>query len=76
MTVGTCPKCKRCSELTRHHILPSRWWGKSGPIQLLCRSCHDMIERLIPFEQMPKKWYLELLDNFLNPVTFKEVTNE
>lgn len=72
MTVGTCPKCKHYKQLTKHHVCPQVWWGKSGPIQLLCRSCHDMIHRLIPDVQMPKKWYLDLLDNFLNPITYKE----
>ena len=46
----TCPKCRRWFEnLTRHHVLPVRHFGRSGNslIFKLCRECHNKLEVII-----------------------------
>lgn len=42
----TCPKCMEHKVLTRHHILPKRYF-KNSPILELCRECHDALEQEI-----------------------------
>ena len=41
-----CPACLVPKVLTKHHILPKRYF-KSSPILELCRECHDALERSI-----------------------------
>jgi len=45
-TKTTCPKCGYFREMTRHHIYPRRHF-KSDQVILLCRDCHDGIEKII-----------------------------
>jgi hypothetical protein len=57
-------------ELTRHHILPRRFFGnkKNSPILHLCRKCHDDIELLLPQEiKMTRSEYVEIAVDFLTP---------
>lgn len=65
-------KCRKCGTpgngynvLTRHHILPRRWFGKWGGTVILCRQCHNAIERLIPFERRDVQFYWDVLNDFL-----------
>ena len=59
-----CPKCKEVKARTRHHILPLRHYRKSPTIDL-CRSCHDTLERMIPFEKQQTKFYFKVVRQFL-----------
>lgn len=65
-----CPKCKKARKLTRHHWLPQRWFGNTDNIILLCRKCHNAIEKAI--EAREKGWkltvgeYWEITENFMN----------
>ncbi len=46
-----CPVCNKNKKLTRHHILPKRFFGKKKyrkEILMVCRKCHDRIEMNIP----------------------------
>ena len=62
-----CPKCKKFKVATQHHILPKRFFGPNGKTFLLCRECHDDLEKLIPRYQKKKRgWYAWILDFFLN----------
>lgn len=67
---GLCPRCNHLRDLTKHHLYPVRFFGRSpnSPILFLCRSCHDGIERLIPeHEQLNKEDYLQIAREFLTP---------
>jgi len=49
--VGRCPICKRVVQLTRHHkwrqaVWKKMWWTQ-GKIILICRDCHDELEKEI-----------------------------
>lgn len=67
---GQCPKCKELTHRTTHHILPKRFFGGRGPIEFICRSCHDNLELLIPQnEQMPEEFYRLIYDAFINKET-------
>lgn len=64
-----CPKCGRQRKLTSHHIYPKRWFGNNRRQRterfLLCRDCHDDLERLIPFQRMPIPFYTQIIATFL-----------
>lgn len=63
-----CPKCKKCTKMTKHHVLPRRFFGSppTAPILLICRKCHDLLETYIPqFEQQPELFYWKVLFDFL-----------
>ena len=69
MCIGICPKCGEMKKLTKHHVLPKRHFGngKKNPERLLiCRECHDDLERLIPFERQPVPFYKEVVALFLS----------
>jgi len=59
-----CPKCKRKKKLTRHHILPKRWFVKSSILNI-CRKCHNELELLIPFCKMPIGFYKRVVRKFM-----------
>jgi hypothetical protein len=68
------PNCEKCRKgprecrLTRHHVLPKRFFGSSdtAPVVLLCRSCHDQVEEMIPLkEQRGIQFYWAVLFLFL-----------
>jgi uncharacterized protein YlaI len=40
----TCPACMQVKVLTKHHILPKRYF-RNSPIMELCRECHDALEQ-------------------------------
>jgi 5-methylcytosine-specific restriction endonuclease McrA len=65
---GLCAKCLELKNLTKHHILPRRFFRKQKrpPVILLCRRCHDEIELLIPFRRkMCKDFYISLIKEFI-----------
>lgn len=56
--IGTCPACGTYGNLSVHHVIPKRFGGGSGPLERICRPCHDELERYIPKkEQMPPDFY-------------------
>lgn len=55
--LSVCARCKTFKHLTKHHVLPLRWFQGEGPIMVLCRTCHDEIEKIIPFRRMPYIFY-------------------
>lgn len=61
--IGVCPKCFEITVLTRHHILPQRFFGKKNNSSkiFLCRKCHDIADRLTPYkEKLDKQEYLNI----------------
>jgi hypothetical protein len=63
-----CPKCHQYCKLTRHHVFPRRWFGKgknNNYILLICKECHRELEKRIPFSKMPKLFYQQVLNDFL-----------
>lgn len=44
---GSCPKCKKHKQLTRHHVLPRCHFGENDEIELICDRCHVKLERVI-----------------------------
>lgn len=66
---GRCPACQTVGALTRHHILPQRMFGRgkhNEHIVLLCRPCHDKLERDIPPETvMPVYFYFAVVARFI-----------
>ena len=69
---GFCPKCCDYKKLTRHHILPKRWF-KCKHICLICRSCHNDLETYIQNQekglQLKNYRYYEILNDFLTQDT-------
>jgi hypothetical protein len=70
-----CLKCNREGELTRYHVFPRRHY----PLQhrpfvvLVCRKpCHDELEKLIPFEEVPLEEYLKIHREYFGEV-FEEI---
>lgn len=65
----TCPKCHLRKRMTSHHVFPRRHFGNNRTQRRLrlriCRSCHDDLERLIPFERMPATFYVQVVVDFL-----------
>lgn len=52
--------------MTKHHIFPKRFFNGRGPIQELCRQCHDEIERMIPaYTKLTQEEYLQIVEDFL-----------
>lgn len=66
---GQCPKCGEEKPLTKHHVFPRRHFGNKKNLRryklLLCRLCHNDIERAIPFEEMPLSFYPAVCAAFL-----------
>lgn len=79
---GHCTKCgcnldksnNGPNAYTEHHILPKRWFNGDGPKQLLCRTCHDVLEAIIKSAEggkngrkrkLTEKTYYMLNTNFL-----------
>ena len=63
-----CIKCREYRKITRHHIYPKRHYGggkKNQSYILFCRDCHDDIEKLIPHELIPHKFYTDIISVFL-----------
>ncbi|MDA3815585.1 MAG: hypothetical protein PF549_04430 [Patescibacteria group bacterium] len=44
---GICPKCFKLKRLTKHHILPKRFYKRNDHTIYLCRDCHDEIEVIL-----------------------------
>ena len=68
MTYGVCPKCGVEQKLTKHHIKPVRHFGKgrhNPNVLLICRACHDDLEKLIPHKRQPRKFYYRIVREFL-----------
>lgn len=55
--------------MTSHHVFPRRWFGNNKRQRavrlLLCRDCHDDLERVIPFHKMPLAFYTRVIREFL-----------
>lgn len=71
-----CEKCNKKglpeNEITRHHIQPKRFFKGKGKIALLCRRCHDILEKLIPYKpKLCVSEYFDIFNNFLNSKTSK-----
>ena len=66
MKTGYCMKCGEYGEVTRHHVYPKCHFGGHGMVRLLCRKCHNKIEKRIPkFQKMSKEWYLKINNQWL-----------
>lgn len=47
--IGSCERCGRRAELTSHHPLPRRHYGKGGKNSLtyeLCDICHALADKI------------------------------
>jgi hypothetical protein len=74
MCIANCPGCKRRTKVTRHHILPKRFYGSpaNAPILKLCRGCHNDLETLIPtLPKMPFHFYWNVIFIYLNTNKFQ-----
>lgn len=61
-----CPKCGKQCHLTKHHILPKRFFGPNNKIFLICRDCHDELEKFIPkYDKLNPHQYFQVLRWFL-----------
>ena len=66
--VRPCPKCKTEKKMTKHHVFPVRHFGRGKHNQkffLLCRACHDDLEKLIPYQVMPRAFYTAIIKVFI-----------
>jgi len=63
---GMCPICKEYRPLTRHHILPRRFFKKRSKDTLdICRKCHDRVEMNIPLKtEQSIDFYYKVLSLF------------
>lgn len=69
-----CPKCFRYLKLTKHHVLPRRFFGENSSKLLICRDCHSKLEMMIPVhEQQPPDFYREVITKFLGYSTWKTI---
>ena len=58
---GYCPKCGEIVVLTKHHCLPKRFYGANEAFILICRTCHNEIERILPRNRrLSKEEYLDI----------------
>lgn len=74
---GVCPACGENKPLTRHHILPKRYYNGYGEIILLCRACHNELEKTIPFRpRLTTMKYYKLLNQFLALAHLKQGDRE
>jgi len=63
---GICVKCHSRRTLTKHHILPRRHYYGEGDIILICRKCHDKLERaIVKAERLTREEYRRILRKFL-----------
>lgn len=62
---GECLKCGEFKLLTRHHVLPKRHYGHNKHIVLLCRKCHNRIEKQIPEGRIPRRFYYSIYITFM-----------
>lgn len=66
---GMCYGCGKRTTLTKHHIMPVRFFGRgrhNDHIALLCDSCHFELEQLIPQERkMEPWWYFTIVGLYL-----------
>ncbi len=64
---GMCGKCLEVKHLHKHHIYPKRHFKNQNIERFpLCRSCHDELEKMIPFRKLKNKHdYVKILAKFL-----------
>lgn len=57
ITLGLCPKCLQIKEITKHHILPKRYFKKKNDYMVLhlCRECHNILEMVIKKNEKNKE---------------------
>ncbi len=65
-----CPVCKenytRKNPQTKHHQLPQRHYHGKGKIFLLCKRCHQKLERFITAqEKLTEERYYEIMKDFV-----------
>ena len=69
--LGLCPKCLEITELTKHHILPKRYFKKKNDYMVLhiCRKCHDILEIIIKkkekYNELSKEEYIGIAQQFI-----------
>jgi len=72
MASSNCPKCgrkfTRNARRSEHHVYPRRFFGNTSTKLVLCRRCHDRIERLIPFQEQPSWFYMYIADRFMEGI--------
>ena len=64
---GICSKCGKKKSLTKHHVLPQRHYHGTGKVILLCRKCHNNMEKFIQYrERLVALEYYEIYEQFIN----------
>lgn len=73
--------CKKCGvflkhtnnkpdSYTTHHIFPQKYFKGSGPVETLCRRCHDradkLIERVDLGKKLPEDMYRRIHKRFMD----------
>jgi hypothetical protein len=75
--IGVCPKCIQARFLTKHHVLPQRYYSNNKFVLLLCSECHREIEKVLPHSRkLRKEEYLEITKRWLrgdNPIVVDRV---
>jgi C4-type Zn-finger protein len=60
-----CPYCKKFGKKSTHHILPQRYFGDVGKTVMMCRKCHDLIEKMITEQEcLAPELYIEIFEKF------------
>jgi len=68
-----CPKCGKFKRLTKHHCLPKRFFRGQGPILMICRKCHTVLEGWIPFKtKLTPEEYYYIIDRFLSSSDWRD----
>lgn len=68
--VKECPACGVVKPMTRHHVMPKRFFSGKGKTELICRDCHDKLELYIPHSEiMPSDFYPMIFRWFCNKET-------
>lgn len=68
---GVCPKCFKVRVLTKHHVLPQRFYGRNSNTIYLCRNCHDKIEIILSRLEcdnggrLKHRHYLQVIKDFI-----------
>lgn len=63
---SVCCKCFKFGKITKHHLLPKRFFGTNDKILYLCATCHREIEAILPRgRKLTKQEYRDIHQDWL-----------
>lgn len=70
-----CPGCHEQKQPTKHHVFPRRHFGRksNNNILKLCKQCHQDLEKMIPYEKMPREFYREVINEFFERRVYENI---